>query len=500
MTEVLEVPVGATNPAPADSTSCAEPRRRPSPAGLGLIVAAAAAWTAVLGAAASWRHNQFLSHRFDLGNMVQAVWSTTQGRPLEMTDAATGEQITRLGAHVDPILVLVAPLWWIYPSPETLLVVQAAALAAGLYPAVCLALKYTHSTVVSFLVGAWYLVFPWTVWVVFDEFHPVTLAIPLLLYAIWFLDDSRFGFFAVFAGLAMLAGELIGLTVAALGVWYAIRYGRRVVGGLVALAGTCWTAICVAVIVPAFNHGEPSRYYERFDSVGGSPVGLLATLFTDPRAILEQITGREDLLYLLWLLAPAAFLALLTPLLLVAALPQLAVNVLAEWSSTTVPITHYVSAIVPVVVAASIIALARFSIRGQVLTAGAAFGASVVFLVAYPPVPGSQTFVFPEQYPPERRAALREAVAFVPASAPVSATNRLGAHLSERRIIQLFPELSGAEWAVIDLRNPWLPGFAETADPRIFGRAVERLDRDPDWELQFARAGVRIYERVGVSG
>ena len=32
------------------------------------------------------------------------------GRPLEMTDAATGEQITRLGAHVDPILVLFAPL------------------------------------------------------------------------------------------------------------------------------------------------------------------------------------------------------------------------------------------------------------------------------------------------------------------------------------------------------------------------------------------------------
>ena len=49
--------------------------------------------------------------RFDLGNMVQAVWSTTNGRPLETTDGATGEQIVRLGVHVDPFLVLLAPLW-----------------------------------------------------------------------------------------------------------------------------------------------------------------------------------------------------------------------------------------------------------------------------------------------------------------------------------------------------------------------------------------------------
>ena len=66
--------------------------------------------------------------------------------------------------------------------------------------------------------------FPWMVWNAFDEFHPVTLAIPLLLYAIWFLDEHRLGLFAVFAGLAMMTGELIGLTVAGLGIWYAISY------------------------------------------------------------------------------------------------------------------------------------------------------------------------------------------------------------------------------------------------------------------------------------
>ncbi|MFO7573105.1 MAG: hypothetical protein R6W48_10995, partial [Gaiellaceae bacterium] len=52
---------------------------------------AAAIWVVVIAATASWRHNEFLSHRYDLGNMVQAIWSTTQGRPLEMTDGTTGD-------------------------------------------------------------------------------------------------------------------------------------------------------------------------------------------------------------------------------------------------------------------------------------------------------------------------------------------------------------------------------------------------------------------------
>jgi uncharacterized membrane protein len=460
------------------------------------MAAAAAIWTVGIGGAAIWRHQQFLSHRFDLGNMVQAVWSTTQGRPLQMTDAASGEQITRLGAHVDPILVLLAPLWWIYPGPELLLVVQAAALAAGIYPAVRLALKYTESAFVAGLLGAWYLAFPWIVWNAFDEFHPVTLAIPLLLYAIWFLDEHRISIFAVFAGLAIITGELIGLTVAGIGLWYAIRYRRFRVGGVISLVGTAWTVVAVAVIVPAFSEREASRYYDRFESVGGSPTGLLKKLVTDPLVVIEQLTSATDVKYVVWLLAPTAFLALLAPLLLIAALPQLGVNLLAEWSTAALPMFHYVSAIVPVVIAATIMALARFSARARVAAAGVALGAAVLILAAYPPRPGAQTFVFPETWPSERRKAMREALELIPPSVPVTATNRLGAHLSERRVIQLFPERRGAEWAVVDTRNPWLPRYGEAPDPQDFRRAVDDLARDSDWQLRFARDGVRVYERV----
>jgi len=339
-------------------------------------------------------------------------------------------------------------------------------------------------------------VFPWVVWEAFDDFHPVTLAIPLLLYSIWFLDQHRLWLFAVVATLALLTGELIGLTVAGLGVWYAIRYRRYKVGGIVALVGAGWTAFCFAVVVPAFSDGRSSRYYERFENVGGSPGGVVSTLVTDPLRIVDQLTDAGDLRYALWLLLPTAFLALLAPLVLVAVLPQLGVNLVASWSTAALPMFHYAAAIVPIVIAATIMAMSRFRVRGRVIAAGAALAAALLILVSYPPVPGAQAFVFPESFPASRRAAMREAIALVPASAPVTATNRLGAHLSERRIIQLFPERRGAEWAVVDMRNPWLPGVGEAADPAAFRNVVGRLDRDPDWQLRFSREGVRVYERT----
>jgi uncharacterized membrane protein len=45
-----------------------------------------AVYAAGLGALATQQHRAFETGRFDLGNMVQAVWSTAHGRPLDVTE------------------------------------------------------------------------------------------------------------------------------------------------------------------------------------------------------------------------------------------------------------------------------------------------------------------------------------------------------------------------------------------------------------------------------
>ena len=147
-----------------------------------MVLAAAGAFGAGYAALSVLRQQAFATGRFDLGNMVQAVWSTAHGHPLQMTNLY-GAQISRLAAHVDPILVVFAPLWWIWPSPDLLLVVQALAVAAGAWPVFLLARRHLASPRAALGFALAYLVYPATGWLTLNEFHPVALATPFLLFA-----------------------------------------------------------------------------------------------------------------------------------------------------------------------------------------------------------------------------------------------------------------------------------------------------------------------------
>jgi uncharacterized membrane protein len=147
---------------------------------LARVTPVAALWAAIASFAVGFsalsvlRHDAFATGRFDLGNMVQAVWSTAHGHPLRVTDLR-GAQVLRLGAHVDPVLALFAPLWWIWPSPDLLLVAQGVALALGALPVFLLARKHLRSGRAGVAFALAYLLYPATTWTALNEFHPVAL-------------------------------------------------------------------------------------------------------------------------------------------------------------------------------------------------------------------------------------------------------------------------------------------------------------------------------------
>src|SRR3954468_3766733 len=168
---------------------------------LTVLWAAIAAWAAGFASLSLLRQRAFATGRFDLGNMVQAVWSTAHGHPLRVTNLH-GDQALRLAAHVDPVLVLFAPLWWLWPSPDLLLVAQSVAIALGAWPVYWLARKHLGSQRAGLGFALAYLLYPPTTWLALNEFHPGGLAMPALLFAFWYLDEDRL---APFAGFALFA-------------------------------------------------------------------------------------------------------------------------------------------------------------------------------------------------------------------------------------------------------------------------------------------------------
>jgi hypothetical protein len=92
--------------------------------------------------------------------------------------------------------------------------------------------------------------------------------------------------------------------------------------------------------------------------------------------------------------------------------------------------------------------------------------------------------------------AASEAAALIPGDAAVSATGRLGAHLSERRRILNFPTVGEADWIVVYRREAWVPYPVEKNDlPRV-QREVRRYENDPAWEVVFDRADIVVLHRA----
>lgn len=123
------------------AASASRPSRGKGAATGWLVWAMFVAYAATFAVLSVLRYRTFATGRFDLGNMVQAVWSVAHGGLFETTDLS-GQQFSRLGAHVDPILALFAPMWWVWPSPEMLLVAQATIVASGVFPAYWLARRW----------------------------------------------------------------------------------------------------------------------------------------------------------------------------------------------------------------------------------------------------------------------------------------------------------------------------------------------------------------------
>ena len=461
------------------------------------LLAATAAYAAGFAALSVLRYRAFATGRFDLGNMVQAVWSTAHGHPLQMTNLH-GAQISRLAAHVDPILVVFAPLWWFWPSPDLLLVTQAFVVAAGAWPVFLLGRKHLGSPRAGLGFAVVYLLYPATGWLSLNEFHPVALATPFLLFAFWYLDNDRLALFAVFAVAAAACKEEIGLVIAGFGVWYAFAKGRRLDGAAIAALGLAWSALAIGVVIPHYHAGGESDFYGRYSEVGGSAAGIVKTTFTHPLRIAHAAFSGRDLRYLLDLVAPLAGLCLLAPLVLVAALPELAINLLSAAPTQTSIHFHYTAGLIPPLVIAAILGASRFGrwafpVTTVVVLAALAGSYRLGPIPGWRHVPGGSHFQATAARVTRHDRIAARALALIPQGAVVSATNTLGAHLSARRRVLSFPFVQDALWIAADETQP---GYADRYAPLPTAIELGALRRNPDWRLVFEQDGILVFHRA----
>jgi len=493
--DIVDQPDVGLLEAPQSRRVASAARSQTAAAARWVVYGAAATYGAVFSVAAALYYYSFQEQRLDLGDMVQAVWSTSHGHLLQMT-TPTGQEMSRLGAHADVFLVLLVPLWWITASPLAMLILQALAVASGAIPTYWLARKHLGSERAGAHLAIGYLLFPATQFNAFTPsagFHPVSFALPLLMYAIWFLDEKRLLPFALFAVLAASTKEEIPAALGCLGLWYALRKGERITGATIAVAGFTLSALEFLVLIPHYSIAGFSPFAVRYSSVGGTPTGILHTALTHPGVIAHAVFTPHKLLYLGLLFLPFLGLFLREPLLALCAVPDLVINLLSAVTNQTTLDFQYNAGIVPFLLAASIIGMSKLKRDPDRVSFYALAG--VALLSFYSPLITLGGSVQAFNSGNALRQAQAHALQVVPANAPVAASNELAGYLSARKYITVFPYIHNVRWVVVDKSDE-----TTASDQKSYLRAIKQIDSRPDWKIVYASHGVQVLKKVAVSG
>ena len=325
-----------------------------------------------------------------------------------------------LGDHFSPVLMLLAPVYRVFPFAQTLLVAQAVLISAAVVPVTRAALRYL-GTAGGLAIGIACALSFGVQSAVYTDFHEIAFAVPLVAFAGEAYLRRRWRVVAAWTFPLLLVKEDLGITVAMVGVVLFIAGVRRL-GLWLAGTGVAAFLLVLFVLIPAFNPAGRFDYWSTV-SFGSSGPGALTTFFTgwDLKALTLLLT-----------LGITGFLCLRSPWALLA-VPTLAwrwVGQNADYWDTN---WHYSAILMPVVFIALVDAIVRLRAGGpswlrryaeHVPTLAAA-----VALVLCLQFPLSNLFKAQTYHPGARVAASRSVIHLIPPGASVETNLGLVTHL-----------------------------------------------------------------------
>lgn len=302
--------------------------RRPHVAGVGAVTIVIAAIYTLLSLTL---YRTFKDSNYDLVIFDQAIRSYAHFHlgiaPIKGMHDGNGANFSELGDHFSPILAVLAPLYWIYDNPQTLLVAQAVLFALAIPPLWIFTRRafggsgWKATTSAYLICIAYGLSWPLVNAARFD-FHEVAFAPVLTMIALERLQAGRLRSALIAMAVLLLVKEDMGLLVAGIGAYLAVSFpakvrSQRLVGCALMVVGVAYTAFASYVLIPAF--GGYGDYYWAYSTLGNNVPHAAEHILRHPISTARMLFHpKVKLRTLKWLFGAFCFLPLLSPMVLVA--------------------------------------------------------------------------------------------------------------------------------------------------------------------------------------
>ncbi|MDP4009649.1 MAG: DUF2079 domain-containing protein [Candidatus Shapirobacteria bacterium] len=397
--------------------------------------------------------------RGDLTNFAQAMWNTVHGRPMQNTfnysihnfwgdrnmEIPTNSNV--FGIHFNPIIFLFVPFYYIFPVPQTLLIIQSLLTALGGFIVFLLAKDKLKNFYIAIIIQTLFLTYFTSVSAVLSEFHAFSLSIFFGLLLIYANEKLNQKFYYISLALFLLVQENVAITAFFFGLYLILTSKNKRRGITTALISLVYFFLTIKVFIP-----QLSNYHTYiFESIYGNPLGssifnIIVNSIKNPVLFFKSVFTSQNISYLSKLFFPIFPFFFFAPLITLVGLSALSANLLSTdllLKSTTM---HYESLSIPFFIYAVILGINNFSkISKKIFNINYNF--IILFIVVIFMYTGYKKFTSPKLnfhlllqsfYTPLDRE-MDDMIKLIPENSPVSTQDYISGHLTNRQNLYIFP-------------------------------------------------------------
>lgn len=291
---------------------------------LGIVFALITAFIGV------YRYLTYSTPNFDFGLFCNMFYNMAESGVPNVT-SERDMLLSHFAVHFSPIYYVMLPVYYVFPSPITLQILQAVIIYSGIVPVALIARKKGLSARLTVLISAIYAVYPVISAGTFYDLHENCFLVTLLLWVFYLYESKKYLPMAIFSLLTLFVKEDAFIYLVILALYLLLSEKNWKIGLPMATFSIVYFLV-ISTLMKQYGTGImlgrfDNMIYDREDGL----IGVIKTILINPGYTLSQMFTTSDgstdkLKYLIQLFLPLGFMPfatkkisryiLLTPILL----------------------------------------------------------------------------------------------------------------------------------------------------------------------------------------
>lgn len=266
---------------------------------------------AFVGIITVYRYLTYSNSTFDFGIFTQMYENMKQTGSISTT-LERNRVLSHFGVHFSPIFYIALPIYFIFPSPVTVQLIQAFMVALPVIPIVLISRKYKISNWMTVGAVLLYALYPATAGGTLYDIHENCFLTFLILMAIWAIEKKKNILTAIMVLLVFFVKEDAPVYIMVLGTFYLFsRKDKK--RGLILMVTSAIYFIIATSVVKSYGLGiMDNRFSNLFYDQQKGLSQLIRTVLVNPGYVISQIVanydanGMEKIGYILLMFVPMA--------------------------------------------------------------------------------------------------------------------------------------------------------------------------------------------------